>query len=135
MSLKIIHNHCPTCKTKIGLRLWAVNGEILRCPKCEELLIDDPKRNLLGALCFFCGFLLIAILQHLYGANIFRDLAIIAISGFAYGTVRKLAIVKKDLVIRNKQTNEISYIDHTDWNEILENTKGKENMFEILEKL
>ncbi len=135
MSLKIIHNHCPTCKTKIGLRLWAVNGEILRCPKCKELLIDDPKRILLGVLLFFAGFLVTGILQHLYGANIFRDLAIIIISGFAYGMVRKLTIAKKDLVIRNKQTNKISYIDHADWNEIIENTKGKENIFEITEKL
>ena len=135
MSLTIIHNHCPTCKTKIGLRLLSVNEEILRCPECGELLIDNPKRNLLGAILFFAGFLLTATLQHLYGANIFRDLVIIVISGFAYGIVRKLTIAKKDLVIRNKQTNQISYIDHADWNEILENTKGKENVFEIIEKL
>ena len=135
MSLKIIHNHCPTCNTKIGLRLWAINGEILRCPKCKELLIDNPKRNLLGSLLFSAGFILIAGLQHLYGANISRDLVIIYFFGFAFVMVRKLTITKKDLVIRNKQTNQISYIDHADWNEILENTKGKENIFEITERL
>jgi hypothetical protein len=135
MSLKIIHNHCPTCHTEIGLRLWAVNGEILRCPKCKELLVDNPKRILLGSLLFSAGFILIAGLQHLYGANIIRDLITIVISGFAYGMVRKLTITKKDLVIRNKQTNQISYIDHADWNEILENTNGKENIFEITESL
>ena len=135
MAIKIIHDYCPTCKTKIGLRLMCVNGEILRCPKCGALLIDDPKRNLYGALLFAAGFLLIEGLRHSFGSNIFRDVAILVVSGFLYGTVRKLTIIKKDLVIRNKQSNQISYIDRAEWNEILDNNKDKDNTFEIIEEL
>jgi hypothetical protein len=38
-------------------------------------------------------------------------------------------------VIRNKKTGETSYIDKIDWNEILNNSTGKENNFEIIEEL
>jgi hypothetical protein len=49
--------------------------------------------------------------------------------------IRNLTIVKKDLVIKNKATNAISYIDNSDWSEILKNTSGRENSFEIIEEL
>jgi len=35
----------------------------------------------------------------------------------------------------NKQTNEIAYIDRNEWHEILVNSSGKENLFEIIEEL
>ncbi|MEI6276069.1 MAG: hypothetical protein WCP08_08765 [Prolixibacteraceae bacterium] len=111
----------------------SLTGEILRCPQCGQLLIDNPKRNLFGSLLFFAGFLMIGGLQHFGGANIFRDLGILLISGFLYVVVRKLTITKKDLVIRNKESQRVSYIDFADWDEILENAKGKENKFEIIE--
>ena len=135
MALKIIHSQCPTCKTKIGLRLLFVPDEILRCPKCGQLLVDSGKRNLLGILLFFAGFLTIVGLQHFYGQNLIRDLAILVVSLLAYGMVRKLNVTKKDYIIRNMDTNRISYIDQADWNEIVENNKGKEFRFEIIEKL
>ncbi len=134
MALKIIHSHCPTCKTKIGLRLLFVPDEILRCPKCGQLLVDSGKRNLLGILLFFAGFLSIVGLQHYYGQNLIRDLVILVVSVVAYGLVRKLNITKKDFIIRNMDTNRTSYIDQADWNEIVENNKGKEFRFEIIEK-
>ena len=130
----MIHSHCPTCKTKIGLRLLFVPDEILRCPKCGQLLVDSGKRNLLGILLFFAGFLSIVGLQHYYGQNLIRDLVILVVSVVAYGLVRKLNITKKDFIIRNMDTNRTSYIDQADWNEIVENNKGKEFRFEIIEK-
>jgi hypothetical protein len=135
MALKIIRSHCPTCKTKIGLRLLFVPDEILRCPKCGQLLVDSGKRNLLGILLFFVGFLSIVGLQHFYGPYLIRDLVILIVSLLAYGMVRKLNVTKKDYIIRNMDTNRISYIDQADWNEIVENNKGKEFRFEIIEKL
>jgi len=44
-------------------------------------------------------------------------------------------VIKKDLIIRNKQTNQISYVDNSDWKEILNNSVNKENNFEIVENL
>jgi CRISPR/Cas system CSM-associated protein Csm4 (group 5 of RAMP superfamily) len=49
--------------------------------------------------------------------------------------IRNLKIVKKDFVIRNKDTKQIAYIDKKEWNEILKNSMGKENNFEITETL
>jgi hypothetical protein len=99
--------------------LLYVPDEILRCPKCGELLVDSGKRNLLGLLLFFAGFLTIVGLQHFYGPNVIRDLVILVVSVVAYGMVRKLAVTKKDYIIRNMDTNRISYIDQADWDEII----------------
>lgn len=135
MQLQIIKRPCPTCKTKIGLGLLSVNGEIRRCPKCGELLVDHPGSNLFGFLLFFAGFLLIAGLQYFYGKNFARDAGILVLSAICFERVRKLVVTKKDLVIRNRITHRISYISHADWQEILENTKDRENDFEIIERL
>lgn len=60
---------------------------------------------------------------------------IILVSLILSAVISNLTKIKKDLVIRNKQTNEISYIDQADWNDILVNSTGKENIFEIIEEL
>jgi len=44
-----------------------------------------------------------------------------------------LMIVKKDLIIRNKYSNQISYVDNFDWKEIVDNAIDSENSFEIVE--
>jgi hypothetical protein len=135
MQLDIIQKSCPICQTKIKLGLMSINGEILRCPKCGQLLIDSPKRNLFGALMFALGFLSIGGLRHFWGSNIIRDLAILVVAGIFSVAVRKLTVTKKDLVIKNKQSGQVSFVDYSDWNEIVESSTGKENGFEIIEKL
>ncbi len=46
-----------------------------------------------------------------------------------------LMVIKRDLTIRNKQTNQISYVNNSDWSEIVNNSVTKENNFEIVEYL
>lgn len=62
-------------------------------------------------------------------------LLILLLSFIIMMRVSNLIVVKKDLVIRHKATHAISYIDRTDWSEILKNTADKENSFEIVEEL
>ena len=44
-------------------------------------------------------------------------------------------IIKRDLIIRNKQTHQISYVNNSDWIEILNNSANTENNYEIVEYL
>ena len=135
MKIYFIKKPCPTCKTKIGLGLFSDRGKIIRCPKCGELLMDDPKSNYVLLLLIFSGIILSMGFRHFFGTSAWRDMMILVVFSAVFWFFIHLKVVKKELVIRNKQTNEISYIDQADWNEILENSKGRENMFEIIEKL
>jgi len=135
MKIYFIKKPCPTCQTKIGLGLFSDRGKITRCPKCGELLMDDPKSNYILLLLIVSGIILSMGSRHFFGASALRDIMILVVFSAVFLFFIHLKVVKKELVIRNKQTNEISYIDQADWNEILENTKGKENPFEIIEKL
>lgn len=135
MKIYFIKKPCPTCKTKIGLGLFSDRGRIIRCSNCGELLMDDPKSNYILLLLIVSGVVLSMGFRHFFGASAFRDIMILVVFFALFMFFIHLKVVKKDMVIRNKQTNEISYIDQADWNEILENTKEKENNFEIIEEL
>ena len=73
--------------------------------------------------------------RHFFGASALRDIMLLIVFSALFFFFIHLKVVKKDLVIKNKQTLEISYIDQADWHEIVENAKGKDNNFEIIEKL
>lgn len=135
MKPNLFQKPCPTCKAQIGTGLFSIREQIVRCPKCGELLTENPKRKVLGAFIAFSGFVLGI------GGCYFGDISLLwgllyfLISGLISIGISNLMIVKKDLAIRNMQTNQLSYIDQADWDEILKNTSGKQNEFEIVEKL
>ena len=135
MKQNFIKKHCPTCGTPISIGLFNSRDEIIRCPKCKELLIESPKRKLLGLAIILLGIVIGFGLHDWLRTNlglVFLFLLVALIISFA---ISKFIKVKKDLVIRNKQTNAISYIDRSDWNDILANSSGKEIHFEIIEEL
>jgi len=135
MKIYFIKKPCPTCKTKIGLGLFSDRGKIIRCSNCGELLMDDPKSNYVLLLLIVSGMILSMGFRHFFGASALRDIMLLIVFSALFFFFIHLKVVKKDLVIKNKQTLEISYIDQADWHEIVENAKGKDNNFEIIEKL
>jgi predicted nucleic acid-binding Zn ribbon protein len=135
MRQNLIKKPCPVCKTPIGIGLLSGREEIVRCPKCKELLIDNPKRKQIGVAIFLMGLVLWLGLHYWIGINSNLGFLVILVSLITSFLITSFTVVKKDLVIRNKQTQAISYIDRSDWNDILVNSSGKENVFEIIEEL
>ncbi len=135
MKIYFIKKPCPTCQTSIGLGLFSDRGNIIRCPKCGELLMDDPKNNYILLLLIVSGVILSMVFSHVLGTSALRDILILFGISALFLFFIHLKVVKKDLVIKNKQTNEISYIDQVDWEEIVKNANGRDVNFEIIEKL
>ena len=135
MKPNLFQKPCPNCKEQIGTGLFSIREKIIPCPKCGMLLTENPKRKPLGAFIAFSGFVLGIGGCYLLDISLLWGLLIFLISGLISIGISNLMIVKKDLVIRNKQTNQLSYIDLDDWDEILKNTTGKQNDLEIVEKL
>jgi predicted nucleic acid-binding Zn ribbon protein len=135
MELKFIRKPCPNCKTKIATGLFSNREEIVCCPKCGKLLNENPKRKPLGVIIVFSGFLLGMVGCNLLGFNLLWGVLIFMISLLISILISNLIVIKKDLLIRNKRNNQISYIDNEEWAEIMKNTSDKENIFEIVEKL
>jgi uncharacterized paraquat-inducible protein A len=134
MNIKILDKPCPNCKTKISLNFYRNREEIIRCPNCKTLLIENPKRKIASGIAIFIGIFLTISLSVLK-VPIYIGLVLLV---FSFGIALKLIdlmVIKKDLIIRNKQTNQISYVDNSDWQEIVNNSANKENNFEILENL
>ncbi len=134
MNIKTLNKPCPNCKTKISLNFYRNREEIIRCPNCKKLLIENPKRKLASGIVIFIGIFLTISLSVLK-VPIYIGLVLLL---FSYGIALKLidlVVIKKDLIIRNKQTNQISYVDNSDWQEIVNNSSNIENNFEILENL
>ena len=135
MKINFVTKPCPTCRNPIGIGLYLSREVIIRCPKCGELLNEDPSRKKIGIFINLLGILLWVSGSYWTGIGLFTGFLIIPVTVIIALVITRLDIVKKDLVIRNKNTSEISYIDRSDWNEILSNTSGKENRFEIIEEL
>ena len=135
MKPNLFQKPCPNCKAQIGTGLFSIREQIVRCPKCGELLTENPKRKPLGAFIAFTGFALGIGCCYLVDISLLWGLFIFLISVLVSIRIGNLIIIKKDLVIRNMQTNQLSYVDLIDWSEILKNTSGKQNEFEIVEKL
>ncbi len=109
--------------------------KIIRCPNCGTLLIDNPKRRSAGMLISISGLILWGLLSAWMGTSMLLLVSIIAVSFLISLLIRNFSAVKKDLVIRNILTRQISYIDKSDWEEIVRNNGDKDNMFEIIEEL
>jgi len=135
MQPNLFQKPCPDCKAQIGTGLFSIREQIVRCPKCGELLTENPKRKPLGAFIAFLGFVLGIGGSYLLDISLLWGLLIFLICGLISIKIGNLIIVKKDMVIRNKITNQLAYIDQADWTEILKNTSGKQNDFEIVETL
>ncbi len=105
MKQNFIKKPCPTCKTPIGIGLFSNREEIIRCPKCGELLAENPKRKQIGFAIMFLGILIWIALYYWIGINLNWLFLIIPVLIITFFLISNLTVVKKDLVIRNKQTN------------------------------
>ena len=126
---------CPGCKAQIGTGLFSIREQIVRCQKCGVLLTENPKRKPIGAIISFLGIVLGVGGCYLLDISLLWGILIFLISVLVSIRIGNLIIIKKDLVIRNMQTNQLSYVDQIGWIEILKNTSGKQNEFEIVETL
>lgn len=135
MFLNILYKSCPSCKEHLPVNLFSYSGKIFRCPKCGTLVADDPKRNWYGFFLMMLGFVGAVLVRNFGKSTVIADILIITLCWLTWMFLKRLMIVKKELVIKNKATNELSYINQSDWEEIVANAAGKENSFEITEHL
>ena len=135
MSPNLLYNSCPSCKKHLPINLFSISGKIYRCPQCNALVADDPKRNWVGFFLILLGIVGSLVGRRYHWSALILDLLMITLSFTIWLFFKRLMIVKRDLVIKNRETNEICYIDQSDWEEILANSAGKENPFEITEYL
>jgi len=134
MKINILNKPCPNCKSKISLNFYRNREEIIQCVNCKTLLTENPKRKITSGVIIFIGIVL-TIGSATLKIPIYLGLIILLVFYGVSLKVIALLIVKKDLVIRNKHTNQISYLDNSDWKEIMQNAADKENKFEIIEYL
>ncbi len=135
MKQNLIEKPCPVCKTSIGIGLFTNREEIIRCPNCSTLLIENPKRKKAGLLISFIGIFLWIGLNYWFGIGLLWFGLVLIFSLLISAVLINFTNIKKDFVIQNKLTNKISYIDKSDWNEIIKKSLNKENNFEIIEEL
>ncbi len=126
---------CPHCHTKISYNLFGNRDDIIRCPQCKKLLVENRKRKEWGALLLLVSFLAALMVHHTFHLHILWGILIIIASFTVLLRITKYDIIHKDLVIRNKETGEIGFIDNCDWDEILKNAESEEINLEILEHL
>lgn len=132
MKINLLNKPCPNCKSNISLNFYRNREEIIQCPNCKTLLTENSKRKMASSIVLFFG-LFVTIGSAIFKIPIYIGLLTLLVS---YGIALKiiaLMVVKKDLIIRNKQTNQISYVNNSDWKEIVDNSADKENNFEIME--
>lgn len=134
MKINLLHKSCPNCKSNISLKLYRNREEIIQCPYCKTLLTENSKRKMISSIVIFIGFVLTFVSAKLKIPTYFGLIILLAFYAASLKVI-DLMIVKKDLVIRNKHTSQISYVDHSDWKEIVDNAIDKENSFEIVEYL
>ena len=135
MKQNLIEKPCPVCKTSIGIGLFTNREEIIRCPNCGTLLIENLKRKKAGLLISFIGIFLWIGLNYWFGIGLLWFGLVLIFSLLISAVLINFTNIKKDFVIQNKLTNKISYIDKSDWNEIIKKSLNKENNFEIIEEL
>lgn len=134
MKIYLLNKSCPNCKSNISLKFYRNREEIIQCPYCKTFLAENPKRKITSSIIIFIGIVL-TIGSAALKIPIYLGLLLLLVSFGIALTVTGLIIVKKDLIIRNRHTNQISYVDNSDWKEIVDNTAIKENNFEIVEYL
>ena len=134
MNFNVFKKSCPTCNSELNMGFFRIRENIVRCSNCGALLIENPKRNVTSMIVFFCG-IFIASGSKWLNIPLFYGILIFVISFFIAMLITKMKEVKKELVIRNVQTNQISFINQSDWEDILNNSQNHENNFEIIEYL
>ncbi|MBE0651384.1 MAG: hypothetical protein IH595_11145 [Bacteroidales bacterium] len=135
MQPNLIKKPCPVCKTKLRASYSNRWDEIIRCPNCGALLIDNPKRKSTGMFISIGGLVLWSIISFWIGTSVLLLTSIVAVSFLISLLIRNFAAVRKELVIRNIETQALSYINKSEWDEIVQNREGRENVFEIIEEL
>jgi len=134
MKIKLLNKSCPNCKSNIPLNFYRNREEIIQCTNCKTLLVENPKRKMVSGIVIFIGISLTIWASALRVPFYVVLLILLLFYGIALKII-ELIITKKDLIIRNKQTNQMSYIDNSDWKEIVKNSANKEINFEIVENL
>lgn len=134
MKIKLLNKSCPNCKSNISLNFYRNREEIIQCTNCKKLLIENPKRKMASGIVIFIG-IIVTISSAALKIPIYIGLLVLFIFFGLALKIIDLMVIKRDLTIRNKQTNQISYVNNSDWSEIVNNSVTKENNFEIVEYL
>ena len=130
----MLNKSCPKCKSNSSFHFFRNREEIIQCPNCKVLLAEDSTSKLISGVVFFVGGF-IATGSKWIGIPIWLALFVMILCIYVALKIIRFRIIKRDLKIRNKQTNQISFVNNSEWNEIIENTADKENSFEVLEYL
>ena len=125
---------CPTCNTAISLKLFRNREEVIRCKQCNSLLIETPKSRLISSIVLVLG-IFAAIGVPLLIDYFFIGVLLLLVSFSIAQALIKLSVAKRDLKIRDKITNRVSYIKKSDWEEIVKNAKNDKINYEIIEHL
>ena len=134
MNLNIMNKPCPSCKSEIEMGFWTIRENIRRCPECGVLLIENSNRKLVSGILFFIGGFVASGSEWL-GIPMFIGVLIMIVSIIMAFKIVNFKIIEKDFVIKNKETNQISFINKSDWIDIENNSSDNENKFEIIERL
>jgi hypothetical protein len=134
MKINILNKPCPKCQSNISFHFFKNREEIIQCPNCKTLLKENSTGNLISGAVFFVGGFF-ATGSKWIGIPIWVGLLIMILAIYIALKIINFRIIKRDLIIRNKQTNQISYVNNSDWKEIVNNSAATENNFEIVENL
>lgn len=134
MNFNLMKKTCPSCQSKIETGFWSIREDIKRCSNCGVLLTENPFSKLISGIVFFAGGFA-ATGSRWLGIPWFVGLLILVVSIIIALKIVNFKIVKRDLVIKNKETNQISFVNNSDWAEIVNNSLNTENNFEIIEYL
>ena len=134
MKSNIINKSCPNCKSKIPFNFYRNREEIIQCSNCKTLLKENSSGALTSGIVFFLGGFF-ATGSKWIGIPTWVGLLIMLLAIYSAFKIIHFRIIKRDLIIRNKQTNQISYVNNSDWSEIINNSVDREINFEIVEYL
>ncbi len=135
MKLQLTKRACPTCKEPLDLKIFtfSIQNELVQCPKCKSLV--RRKIMWIGPIIYIGGSLLATFLYEQLGYFSIWMVAVLAIAFLIPLLTQKYEVIIRDFKIRNKLTNQVTYINHNDWQDIVANAKDAEPNFEIVEDL
>lgn len=133
MKLQLTKRACPTCKEPLDLKFFSFQNELVKCPKCRSLL--RHKILWIGPIVYVVSALGANYIHQKNGGFSIWGIFILLIALLIPLFTRKYEVIKRDFKIRNKITNQITYISHTEWQEIVKIANGREPNFEIVEDL
>lgn len=135
MKLQLTKRACPTCKELLDLKIFSFSfqNELVQCPKCKSLV--RRKTMWIGPIIYLAGGVLAGYLNERFGYFSIWCVAILGIAFLFLLIPQKYEVIKRDFKIRNKINNQITYINHNDWQDIVANAKDAEPNFEIVEDL